>query len=128
MSIIGIGIDILSIIRIQKITYKFGEKFAKRILSNFELEQYKNSTNPVRFLAKRFSVKESASKALGIGMQNGVKFNHFELYHDKLGKPYLKFLKTAKTLAKKLNIHSTHVSISDEKIYVFTTVIIEIYR
>ncbi|ANF17025.1 4'-phosphopantetheinyl transferase [Buchnera aphidicola (Schlechtendalia chinensis)] len=125
MSIFGIGIDILSIIRIKSIIRTLGKKFAKRILSRFELKEYQRSTNPVYFLAKHFSVKESASKALGTGIRNGIKFNNFELRHNKLGKPYLRFLKKAKIITKNLGVHCAHVSISDEKLYILTIVIFE---
>ncbi|XBC40970.1 MAG: holo-ACP synthase [Buchnera aphidicola (Nurudea yanoniella)] len=126
MSIVGIGIDIISIKRIQRIAYKkFGEKLSRRILSKNELKEYKKNTNPVLFLAKRFSVKEAASKALGIGIRNGIKFNNFELYHDNLGKPYLKMLKQAKKASTKLNISLIHVSLSDEKSYITSVVVIE---
>ncbi|XBC39449.1 MAG: holo-ACP synthase [Buchnera aphidicola (Nurudea shiraii)] len=125
MSIIGIGIDILSIKRIKKIVQKLEKKFSNRILSKYELTEYKKSKNPVLFLAKRFSTKEAASKALGTGIKNGIKFNNFELYHDYLGKPHLKLLKKAKILSKNLNINSIYVSLSDEKLYVTSIVIIE---
>ncbi|XBC43536.1 MAG: holo-ACP synthase [Buchnera aphidicola (Meitanaphis flavogallis)] len=125
MSIIGIGIDILSITRIKKIMHKLEEKFLYQILSNYELNEYKKSKNPIVFLAKRFSVKEAASKALGTGIKHGVKFNNFELYHNHLGKPSLRLLKKAKKIAKNLNINSIHVSLSDEKSHVSTIVIIE---
>ncbi|XBC38401.1 MAG: holo-ACP synthase [Buchnera aphidicola (Floraphis choui)] len=125
MSIIGIGIDILSIERIKNIVLKLGEKLSHRILSKYELNEYKRSSNPIIFLAKRFSVKEAASKALGTGIKNGIKFNNFELYHNKLGKPHLRLFKKAKIIAKFLNINLIHVSLSDEKFYISTIVIAE---
>ncbi|XBC37879.1 MAG: holo-ACP synthase [Buchnera aphidicola (Meitanaphis microgallis)] len=125
MSIIGIGIDILSITRIKNVIYKLGKKFSRRILSNNELDEYKNNKNPILFLAKRFSIKEAASKALGTGIKNGIKFNNFELYHDNLGKPYVRFLNQAKKIAEHLNVNLIHVSLSDEKSYITTVVIIE---
>jgi holo-[acyl-carrier protein] synthase len=41
----------------------------------------------VRFLAKRFAVKEAAAKAFGTGIRNGLAFNQFEVFNDELGKP-----------------------------------------
>ncbi|QCI23266.1 holo-ACP synthase [Buchnera aphidicola] len=125
MSIIGIGIDVVSIKRIKSVISKLGNKFACRILSEFELHEYKKNAYPILFLAKRFSSKEAASKALGIGIKNGITFNDFELYHDNLGKPYLRLLKKAQEMSKILNINSIHISITDEKLYVSTLVIFE---
>jgi holo-[acyl-carrier protein] synthase len=50
----------------------------------------------VRFLAKRFAVKEAAAKALGTGIRNGLAFNQFEVYNDELGKPKLRLWGEAK--------------------------------
>lgn len=40
---------------------------------------------PVRFLAKRFAVKEGGSSTSTI--RNGLAFNQFEVFNDELGKP-----------------------------------------
>ncbi|AAO26964.1 holo-[acyl-carrier protein] synthase [Buchnera aphidicola str. Bp (Baizongia pistaciae)] len=127
MSILGVGIDILSILRIKRIIKnKLGTKFSQKILSNYELNILPNcKQNYTKFLANRFSVKEAASKALGTGIRNGLKFSDLELHHDKNGKPYLKFLKQAKKMLQAMNTKSTHVSLSDEKLYVCAIVIFE---
>lgn len=126
MSITGIGIDIVLISRIQTIiSSKLEVKFSKKILSQNELNNLQYSTDHKVFLAKSFAVKEAASKALGIGIRNGLQFNHFELYYNNLGKPNLKLLEKAKEMANRMNIKNIHVSISKEKLYLCAIVILE---
>jgi len=79
----------------------------------------------VRFLAKRFAVKEAAAKAFGTGIRGGLAFNQFEVYNDELGKPGLRFFQHAQEVANKLGVVHVHVTLADERHYACATVIIE---
>ncbi|CAL4042867.1 Holo-[acyl-carrier-protein] synthase [Buchnera aphidicola (Anoecia corni)] len=125
MGILGIGIDVVEIKRIHILIKNIKIKLAHRILSNNELKKYFLTKNTSIFLAKHFAVKEASAKALGIGIQNGIFFNNFELYTEKLGKPKIRFLHNAKLLQKKFNIKHIHVSITKEKNYIHALVILE---
>ncbi|QCI17653.1 holo-ACP synthase [Buchnera aphidicola (Acyrthosiphon lactucae)] len=125
MSIIGIGIDFIEILRIQNIIFNYGNNFAKRILSIEEWEKYIISKNNINFLAKKFVAKEAASKALGTGINDGVTFNQLEFYNNKSGKPKLRFLKNALKKSQQIKCKSIHVSISDQKLYAHALVILE---
>ncbi|WMY97423.1 MAG: holo-ACP synthase [Arsenophonus sp.] len=124
MSIIGIGLDLVKISRIKEI-YTSSRKIAKKILSFNEYQRYQMNNFPIEFIAKHFSVKEAASKALGTGIKEGIYFNQFELFHDFFGKPKLNLLGKARSISKQLKIKKIHVSISDEKKYVCSIVIFE---
>ena len=125
MAILGIGTDIVALDRIEKLFEKHPERFPERILTTYELEEMQKLNNPVHFLAKRFAVKEAASKALGTGIAKGVQFVDFEVRHDDLGKPELRVYNHAENIMRKKNIHSSHLSISDEKRYAVAYVIFE---
>ncbi len=125
MSIIGIGTDIIEVMRIKKIFMKFGDKFAKRILSEIEWKQYVISKKNICFLAKKFTAKEAASKALGTGINYGIYFNQLEFYHNQAGKPKLRFLKQSLKRSREIKCKSIHVSISDQKLYACALVILE---
>ena len=66
--ILGIGTDLAVIARIENAINRHGERFAKRILTDVELERYRGHPQPAAFLAKRFAAKEAAAKALGTGI------------------------------------------------------------
>ncbi|HXK00380.1 MAG TPA: holo-ACP synthase [Buchnera sp. (in: enterobacteria)] len=125
MTIIGIGIDIITISRIKKIIHESGSKLAKRILSKKEFNEYLIKKNKINFLAKRFSAKEAASKAFGTGMRNKVTFNSFEIYNDHYGNVKLLLLNQAKILAKNMGIKYIHINLTDEKKYACAIVIFE---
>ncbi|NRN29070.1 holo-ACP synthase [Photorhabdus heterorhabditis] len=125
MAIIGLGTDIVEIARIEGVVERSGERLAKRILSESEWKQYQQHEKPVRFLAKRFAVKEAAAKALGTGIRNGLAFNQFEVVNDALGKPTLRLYGAAAELAQKLGAISLHVTLADERRYACATVILE---
>ncbi|NOI81946.1 holo-ACP synthase [Vibrio tubiashii] len=125
MAIVGLGTDIAEIERVEKALGRSGEPFAKRILTQAELEKFSTLKQQGRFLAKRFSAKEAASKALGTGIALGVSFHDFEITNDELGKPVLNLTGKALEIAKQKQVEHIHLSISDERHYAVATVILE---
>lgn len=125
MAILGLGTDIVEIDRIAAVIARSGDRLAKRVLSANEWVLYQAHQQPVRFLAKRFAVKEAAAKAFGTGIRNGLAFNQFEVFNDELGKPCLRLWDEALRLAEQMGVKSTHVTLADERHYACATVIIE---
>ena len=70
--IFGIGTDIVSVQRMRRNLGRYGERFARRILSESELEEFRATAKPENFLAKRFAAKEAAAKAMGTGFSGGL--------------------------------------------------------
>ncbi|AZI86567.1 holo-ACP synthase [Kosakonia sp. CCTCC M2018092] len=125
MAILGLGTDIVEMARIEAVVARSGDRLAKRVLSPNEWALYERHQQPVRFLAKRFAVKEAAAKALGTGIRNGLAFNQFEVFNDELGKPSLRLWGEAERLAERMGVRSMHVTLADERHYACATVIIE---
>ena len=125
MAILGLGTDIVEIERIAGVIERSGDRLARRVLSEAEWQQYQRHQQPVRFLAKRFAVKEAAAKAFGTGIRGGLAFNQFEVYNDEMGKPGLRFFNHASEVAEKLGVSQVHVTLADERHYACATVIIE---
>ncbi len=71
MAILGLGTDIVEIARIEAVIARSGDRLARRVLSDHEWSIWEQHQQPVRFLAKRFAVKEAAAKALGTGSVTG---------------------------------------------------------
>ncbi len=121
----GIGTDIVKIERIEAALTRHGERFARRVLAEDEWAQYAESTQPARFLAKRFAVKEAYAKACGTGIGAFVGWHDVRIEHDLLGKPYIR---TSEVLTARLagkGALNTHVSLSDETDTAIAFVIIE---
>ena len=88
MRIIGIGLDLCRVARIEEIYAQFGVKFLERLLHADEHALF--DTVPIakqmNWLAKRFAAKEAAGKALGIGIgQIGLK--HICIIKNDSGQP-----------------------------------------
>ena len=122
--ILGLGTDIVAIARIAGALERT-PGLAKRILTPVELEQFNASSQPERFLAKRFAAKEAGVKALGTGIGNGVGWQHLEVSHNEMGRPLLSLSSAAAQRAAELGITHWHLSYSDEVDYVVAQVIAE---
>ncbi|GLT18177.1 holo-[acyl-carrier-protein] synthase [Vibrio zhanjiangensis] len=125
MAIVGIGTDITEIERIEKAFHRSGDSFARRVLTEQELEKFQTLKQQARFLAKRFAAKEAASKALGTGIAQGVTFHDFTITNDQYGAPYLSLSGKAFEIALAKQVAHIHLSISDERHYAVATVIYE---
>ena len=124
--IFGIGTDIVNLERIKNLDSL--ERFAKKILSEGELEEFKSLTDEkkISFIAKQFAAKEAVSKALGTGIGKGVKLNEIEILRNENGKPYICIIGNLSNIFNDLGIIKTHVSLSDENKYALAFVILEI--
>ncbi len=113
--IFGIGTDIVKIARMEKNLARFGDKFAQRILTPDELNEFSTQAKKAHFLAKRFAAKEATAKAMGLGFQNGLSLRHIGVGHDALGKPLLQFNGYAAEFVRMRGITEVHISIADEE-------------
>jgi holo-[acyl-carrier protein] synthase len=123
--IIGIGVDIAEIARVDRLHEKFGERFAQRILTADELIEYRRRKNSSAFLAMRFAAKEAVAKACGTGIGDELGFHSMQIDNDAQGKPVLSFLDAANPLVKRLQIRNSLISLSDEKHYVVAMAVLE---
>ena len=123
--IVGTGIDLVEISRIEAVYKKRGERFASHVLHAAEFPEYEKAPNKGRLLAKRFAVKEAATKALGTGQAQSVLLRHFYIEHNEFGKPLLKADGEAQKLCNELGINAMHVTIADENEYAVASVILE---
>lgn len=123
--IFGIGTDIVSHTRIQATHERYGERFARRILSPQELPEYFQHPQPTRLLLKRFAAKEALAKAAGQGLRSPITLQNISVIHNQLGKPSFVFSVKLAEYFKKLDITHHHLSISDEREMAVAFVILE---
>ncbi len=121
----GIGVDIVETARIEQVLGRFGERFARRILTEDELIEFARRENGCRYLATRFAAKEAVAKALGTGIGETVGFQSLQIDNDELGKPCLRFRGDGIDLIRDRGINNALVSLSDEKHYVVAMVVLE---
>ena len=122
----GIGIDLIDNSRIQVLHEKYGQIFAKKILSESEMIGFKKSRSPVSYLAKHFASKEALSKALGTGLyRRGIFPANLTVDHDDAGKPF--FIKNDSLLEvlKSISASNIFLSISDTNSHSTAMVLVE---
>ena len=122
----GIGIDLVENNRIKDLFNKYGEKFAKKILSNTEMNEFIKSDSPINYLSKNFASKEALSKALGTGLyREGVYPSQITVTHADSGKPFFIMDNLLIKLLDKLSANSLFLSISDSDEHAVAIVIME---
>tara|TARA_Y100000768_G_scaffold343279_1_gene288845 strand:+ start:1071 stop:1469 length:399 start_codon:yes stop_codon:yes gene_type:complete len=130
--IIGHGIDLIDIRRVEKTINKFGNRFINRIFTKGEIIRSENRNKRIESYAKRFAAKEACSKALGTGFRSGVYWRDIEVVNEKSGKPVLKLTGGAYKRLEKLipnnNAYNISLSITDDYPWAQANVIIEVVK
>ena len=123
--IIGIGIDIVEPQRIARLKEKYGERFARRVLTPLEWPGYVRTARPVLFLASRFAAKEAFSKAMGTGFHYPVTLQCISVVQNAAGRPGFAFHPNLERLVSDRGIVRHHLTISDEQNLACACVILE---
>ena len=122
----GIGIDLVENSRIKHMFNKYGNKFAKKILSDLEMVDFLNSNSQANFLSKNFASKEALSKAFGIGLyRKGLYPSAITITHNDSGKPMFMMNALLEELLKKASAKTALLSISDTDQHSVAMVIME---
>ena len=120
--ILGTGIDIIEIKRIQSVFDT--EKKKMRIFTEKEI----TSASPENYarLSGYYAAKEAFSKALGTGIK-GIAFKDIEVLKDIAGKPYVNKEKVLVHVQKlfKVEDFTVHLTISHDRDKAIAMVIIE---
>lgn len=127
--IYGIGTDICDVRRIRASVEKHGERFAAKVLSEAELRTWKARSarwpeRGLRYLATRFSAKESFSKAIGLGMRMPMTWRLCEVANERSGKPVLVLHGELKAWFEARRLVA-HITVTDETDYAASFCVVE---
>lgn len=127
--LLGLGVDLCSIDRIEMALQKHGARFIERILNPYEREMMGAAAHEPRKLAKAYALKEAAAKAVGTGIGEIVSFQDITTGREASGRPFVRLegRGLAHIMAGLGAGYSPrfHASLSDEAGLVYATVIIE---
>jgi len=112
--IYGIGVDLVSVSRIERVIQRWGDRFVCRVFAPDEVEFCSKQASPSHAFALRFAAKEAFSKALGLGMRKGIQWRDIEVFNYPEGKPGLKLHGTSFEICRKEGVNGIHLSLSDE--------------
>jgi len=113
MRIIGHGIDLVEIARIERMLEDHGDRFVARCFTSDE-RAYAEASAAVRGerYAARFAAKEAVLKALGTGLRDGIEWTDIEVARNAAGAPSAVLGGRAEEIARTLGIEAWSLSLS----------------
>lgn len=122
--ILGLGLDLAKVARIQQAWERFGARFIERCFTPAEAALCLGRPRPASALAMRFAAKEAFAKAAGLGMR-GLAWREIEVAHEPGGRPYLVLHGRAAAWAAAHGLAASHVSLTDDGDYAAAVVVLE---
>lgn len=123
--ILGSGIDLVEISRIQQSVDRYGERFLHRVYTADEQAYCLRKRKAAESLAARFAAKEAGAKALGTGISHGVNWLEIEVVRAAGGRPGLVFHGRARQLADRLGVRRAVLSLTHTAELAMASVVVE---
>lgn len=123
--IVGSGIDLTEIPRIQQSLDRFGQRFLNRVYTPAEQAYCLRKRNAAESLAARFAAKEAGAKALGTGISHGVNWLEIEVIRAPSGRPTLVFHGRAAQIASSLGAARAALSLTHTRDLAMASVVLE---
>jgi len=123
--IVGSGIDLVEIGRIQRSMDRHGSRFLDRVYTAAEQAYCLSKRNSAESFAARFAAKEAGAKALGTGISYGVSWLEIEVVREPSGRPTLRFHGRAAQIAAGLGAARAALSITHIAALAMASVVLE---
>ncbi len=123
--ILGTGLDLVEIARIEDSLARFGRSFAERILRPPELDYCFRFAHPAPHVAARFAAKEAVSKALGTGIGESLGWHDIEVARHPTGQPFVILHPPGNGLLQLRGITGIHLSLTHTHTHAAAVVILE---
>lgn len=123
--IVGTGIDLTEIGRIQRSLDRYGARFLARVYTPAEQAYCMRRRRSGESFAARFAAKEAAAKALGTGISRGVSWREIEVERQPGSRPTLRFHGRAAQRAALLGVVHSALSLTHTAGFAMASVILE---
>jgi holo-[acyl-carrier protein] synthase len=123
--IVGSGIDLTEIARIQRSLDRYGQRFLDRVYTPAEQAYCLRKRKAAESFAARFAAKEAGAKALGTGINYGVNWLEIEVVREAGGRPSLRFHGRAAQFAARLGAARAALSITHTNDLAMASVVLE---
>lgn len=122
--IVGVGIDVVALPRVERMWRRWGERIAARVLREDERRaMVPHEPRVIEWLAGRIAAKEAASKALGVPA--GIHWHHAEVLAARPGAPSLRWHGVARTRVEALGVTGAFLSITHDAGFAAAVVVLE---
>src|SRR5262245_50387346 len=123
--ILGIGTDVIEVVRIKEAIEKYGDRILRRLFTPAEIEYCSARKNAALHFAGRFASKEAAFKAMGRGWGGEISLKDVEVTNLESGAPQISFSGKALEVVTEKKMTRAHVSISHIETIATSVVILE---
>jgi len=123
--ILGSGIDLVEIARIQQCIDRYGSRFLDRVYTGAEQAYCRRKRASAESFAARFAAKEAGAKALGTGISQGVSWLEIEVVRQPSGRPSLQLHGRAAEIAARLGVVHAALSITHTAEVAMASVVLE---
>jgi holo-[acyl-carrier protein] synthase len=120
--VLGLGMDLVEIERIQDSLDRFGDRFLEKIFLPSEIAYARAQSRPAVPLAARFAAKEAAAKAFGTGIGATLPWLGMEIGRQSTGQPFLRFHHAGEDLARLRGVTRTLVTLTHTRHHSAATV------
>jgi holo-[acyl-carrier protein] synthase len=121
--IIGLGTDIVEIVRIGRMIERHGEQFLRRVYTDDEIRYCQRRKECYQHFAGRWAAKEAVMKTLGTGFIRGIGWQDIEILSQKNGQPTVNIRGGAREYADALDVDEILITISHCRSYATATAI-----
>lgn len=111
-TVIGSGVDVVEISRIEETIAKFGERFLGRVFLEAERAYCDAQKRPAAHYAARFACKEAVSKSFSTGIGRQLGWRDIEVLRESSGQPLLELHGKGAELAAARGVTGSSVSLS----------------
>jgi holo-[acyl-carrier protein] synthase len=110
--LVGTGVDVVEIRRIEQSIERYGDRFLHRIFSPGEIAYCLRKRQSAESFAARFAAKEAAAKALGTGIQHGVSWLELEVVRPPGERPTMRLHGKAEEKGRELGVGAIWLAIT----------------
>ncbi len=126
MAVLGVGMDVVDVVRFRRTVERLGEPFVRRLFTPAEAEYADRSPRRrIERLGARFAAKEAFGKAMGLGMTQTTRWREIEVEHDPRGRPLLRLHGDTERAAAEHGVAHIHLSISHDGDVAAAVVVLE---
>jgi holo-[acyl-carrier protein] synthase len=113
----GLGVDIVSLDRIESSIRNSGSVFLNKVFTPWEQERAQSHPRPVAYYALTFAAKEAIFKLFHFGWDSGVELNEIEIKDGPYGEPIPVLSGRFAEIARERGVTEVLLSLSYEEEY-----------
>lgn len=117
MNILGVGTDIIEVLRIAQMIERHGEQFVSRVYTSHEIDYCSSRNHATQHFAAHWVAKEAILKALGSEWVRGIRWKDIEIRIAAGERPKVAFAGGARELCETLGVTDLQLSLSHCRTY-----------